>query len=188
MARPPEHADRCCSPRGCGAPPGRPPTLHRVSCARRVNPEGLRPIPQGPSHPGGGVQSALGFPIDIFPGGSGVKASAPSVGDPGSIPGLGRSPGEGNGNPLQYSCLEIPVDGEAWWATVHRVAKSQTRLSDFTYLHGLNSQAKHPSTFRTLGPLPEVTCTPTPHPPHGVTCTPISTPWGNPHPHTCPLG
>ena len=45
------------------------------------------------------------------------------------IPGLGRSPGEGNGNPLQYSCLEIPVDGEAWWATVHRVAKSQTPLS-----------------------------------------------------------
>ena len=45
------------------------------------------------------------------------------------------SPGEGNGNPLQYSCLENPMDGGAWWATVHGVAKSQTRLSDFTSLH-----------------------------------------------------
>ena len=45
------------------------------------------------------------------------------------------SPGEGNGNPPQYSCLENPMDGGAWWATVHGVAKSQTRLSDFTSLH-----------------------------------------------------
>jgi len=43
------------------------------------------------------------------------------------------SPGEGNGNPLQYSCLENPMDGGAWWATVHGVTKSQTRLSDFTF-------------------------------------------------------
>ena len=48
-----------------------------------------------------------------FPGGSEVKASASDVGDPGSIPGLGRSPGEGNGNPPQYSCLENPMDREA---------------------------------------------------------------------------
>ena len=68
-------------------------------------------------------------------GGSEVKASACNAGDLGSIPGLGRSPGEGNGNPLQYSCLENPMDGGAWWATVHRVAKSRTRLSDFTSLH-----------------------------------------------------
>ena len=68
-----------------------------------------------------------------FPGGSEVKASACNVGDLGSIPGLGRSPEEGNGNPLQYSCLENPMDGGAWWATVHRVAKSRTRLSDFTF-------------------------------------------------------
>ena len=67
-----------------------------------------------------------------FPGGSEVKESACSAGDLGSIPGLGKSPGEGNGNPLQYSCLENPMDGGAWWATVHGVAKSQTRLSDFT--------------------------------------------------------
>ena len=61
-----------------------------------------------------------------------VKASAYNVGDPGSIPGSGRSPGEGNGNPLQYSCLENPMDGGAWWAAVHGVTKSRTQLSDFT--------------------------------------------------------
>ena len=49
-----------------------------------------------------------------FPGGSEVKASASNTGDPGSIPASGRSPGEGNGNALQYSCLENPMDGEAW--------------------------------------------------------------------------
>ena len=54
-----------------------------------------------------------------FPGGSDGKASACNVGDPGSIPGSGRSPGEGNGNPLQYSCLENPTDRGAWWTTVH---------------------------------------------------------------------
>ena len=60
-----------------------------------------------------------------------------SAGDMGSIPGFGRSPGEGNGNPLQYSCLGNPVDGGAWQATVHGVAKSWTRLCDyhFTSLH-----------------------------------------------------
>ena len=70
-----------------------------------------------------------------FPGGSEVKASACNAGDLGSIPGSGRSPGEGNGNPLQYSCLENPMDREAWWATVHGVAKSRTQLSHFTSLH-----------------------------------------------------
>ena len=55
--------------------------------------------------------------------------SACNVGDLGSIPGLGRSPGEGNGNPLQYSCLENPMDAGAWWAIVHGVAKSRTQLS-----------------------------------------------------------
>ena len=61
------------------------------------------------------------------------KESTCNAGDLGSIPGLGRSPGEGNGNPLQYSCLENPKDGGAWWATVQGVAKSQTWLSDFTF-------------------------------------------------------
>ena len=64
-----------------------------------------------------------------------IKESACNVGDLRSIPGLGSSPGEGNGNPLQYSCLENPMDGGAWQATVHRVAKSRTRLSDVTSLH-----------------------------------------------------
>ena len=61
-----------------------------------------------------------------FPGGSDSKASAGNAGDPGLIPGSGRSPGEGNGNPLQYSCLENPMDRGAWWATVHGVAESDT--------------------------------------------------------------
>ena len=61
-----------------------------------------------------------------FPGGSDGKASVYNAGDPGSIPGLGRSPGEGNGNPLQYSCLGNPMDGGAWQATVYRVTKSKT--------------------------------------------------------------
>ena len=57
-----------------------------------------------------------------------------NVGDPGLIPGSGRSPGEGNGNPLQYFCLENPTDGRAWQATIHGVAKSWIQLSDFTFL------------------------------------------------------
>ena len=65
-----------------------------------------------------------------FPGGSDGKESACNAGDPGSISGLGRSPGEGNGNPLQYYCLENSTDRGAWQATVHGVVKSQTRLSD----------------------------------------------------------
>ena len=56
------------------------------------------------------------------------KASASNVGDPGSIPGSGRSPGEGNDNLLRYSCLENPRDGGAWWAAVYGVAQSWTRL------------------------------------------------------------
>ena len=62
-----------------------------------------------------------------FPGGSDGKTSACNAGDTknvGSIPGSGRSPREGNGNSLQYSCLENPMDRGAWWATVHGVAKS----------------------------------------------------------------
>ena len=66
-----------------------------------------------------------------FPGGSDSKESACSPGDPGLIPGSGRSPGEENVKPLQYSCLENPVDRGAWQATAHGVAKSQARLSSF---------------------------------------------------------
>ena len=69
-----------------------------------------------------------------IPGGSDGKESACSARDLGLIPGSGRSPGEGNGNLLQHSCLENPMGGAAWQATVHGVAKSRTRLSDFTSL------------------------------------------------------
>ena len=65
-----------------------------------------------------------------FPGGSDCKESACNAGDLGMIPGLGRSPGGRHGNPLQYSCLENPMDRRACWATVHGVTKSQTQLSD----------------------------------------------------------
>ena len=65
-----------------------------------------------------------------FPGGSDGKESACNAGDLGLITGLGRSPGGGHGNPLQYSCLENLMDRGDWWATVHGVTKSQTQLSD----------------------------------------------------------
>ena len=65
-----------------------------------------------------------------FPGGSDSKESTCNSGDLGLIPGSGRSPGEGNDNPLQYSCLENPKDGGAWQATVHGVAKSSMQLSN----------------------------------------------------------
>ena len=65
-----------------------------------------------------------------FPGGSVVKNPPADAGDMGSVLGSGRSSGEGNGNPLQYSCLENPRDGGAWQTTVHGVAKSWTQLND----------------------------------------------------------
>ena len=75
------------------------------------------------------------FLIVCLFGGSEFKASASNVEDLGLIPGSGRSLGEGNCNPLQYSCLGNPMDRGAWCATVHGVAKSQTRLSDLTPLY-----------------------------------------------------
>ena len=71
-------------------------------------------------------------PFLDFPGGSAGKESAFSAGDPGSIPGLGSSPGEGNGNLFQYSCLQNAMDGEAWQATIYGVEKSQLQLSNFS--------------------------------------------------------
>ena len=75
---------------------------------------------------GGNMKNTVGF----MPGGSDGKESACYAGDLGSIPGLGKFPGEGNGNPLQYSCLENPMGRGVWQATVHEVAKSQTWLSN----------------------------------------------------------
>ena len=85
-----------------------------------------------------------------FPGGSDGKASACNAGDQSSIPELGRSPGKGNDNPLHYSCLENSMDGGAWWSTVHEVAKSQTRLSDFTFTFLLSLAARKPSPIPTI--------------------------------------
>ena len=65
-----------------------------------------------------------------FPGGSDGRESACSVGDPGSVPGSGRAPGGGNGNPLQYSCLESSTDRGAWWAAAHGVAEHRTRATN----------------------------------------------------------
>ena len=77
--------------------------------------------------------------VTIFPGVSDSKESTCNAGNLGSIPGLGRSPGGGNDNPLQYSCLENPTDREVWWATVHGVTKSQTRSSGFHTQHFLST-------------------------------------------------
>ena len=68
-----------------------------------------------------------------FPDGSGGKKSACNAGDLGSVSGLGRFPGEGNGKALQYSCLGNPMDRGAWWATVHGVAKCWTWVTHFTF-------------------------------------------------------
>ena len=70
-----------------------------------------------------------------FPGGTVVQNPPANAEDVSSVPGSGRSPGIGNGNALQYSCLENSMDRGAWWATVHGVAKSQTRLSDYTQVN-----------------------------------------------------
>ena len=67
------------------------------------------------------------------------------MGDPGLIPGSGRPPGEGNGYPLQYSCLENPVDKGAWWATTHGAAKSQTQLRDYHILIYVNESEQETS-------------------------------------------
>ena len=77
--------------------------------------------------------------VSSFPGGSGGKESACDAGDPGLIPGWGRPPGEGNGNPLQYSSLENPMGRGAWRAAVHGVAKSWTRPSMHTRQGNLNT-------------------------------------------------
>ena len=78
------------------------------------------------------------------------SANAGEVRDADSIPGSGRSPGEGNGNPLQYCCLENPMDGGAWWAIVHGVVKSWTRLSDFAFTFHFNALEKEMATHSSV--------------------------------------
>ena len=91
-----------------------------------------------------------GFHIG-FPGGSGSTESACNAGELGSFPGLGRFPGEGNGNPLQYSCLENPTDSEAWLATVHEVAELDT-TERLTF-----SLPQHRPGYRFCKSLPNLT-------------------------------
>ena len=80
------------------------------------------------------------------------SANAGDVRDKSSIPGLGKSPGEGNGNPLQYSCVENPMDRDAWWATVHAVAKNWTQLSNlhFTFTPCKSLKQSENSASRTF--------------------------------------
>ena len=99
------------------------------------------------------------------------KESAYGAGDPGSVAGSGRSPGEGHGYPLQYSCLENPMDRGAWWATVHGGHKESDRLSDFTFIFSCVWGTLSPSTTNismllrdvytdTLSPAPSMSCVP----------------------------
>jgi len=91
-----------------------------------------------------------------IPGGTSGKepacqsASAGDVRDASSVPGLGRSPGEGNGTPLQYSCLENPVDRGAWKAAVDGVAEGRTRLSDFTFTFHFHTLEKEMATHSSV--------------------------------------
>ena len=91
---------------------------------------GLYFYPEHTGRPGGQLHQLSVLKATLaaegFPGGSDGKDSACSAGDPGLIPGWGRSPGGGHCNPLQYSCLENPMDRRVWRATVHSVAKSRT--------------------------------------------------------------
>ena len=93
-----------------------------------------------------------------FPDGSDGKASACNAGDQGSIPESGRSPGEGNGNPLQHSCLENLMDGGAWQATVHGVAKNWTRLSNFMIQKKLNFKSRLDLPYINMNPPQVYTC------------------------------
>ena len=79
-----------------------------------------------------------------------VENQPANTGDLNLIPGSGRSPGEGNGTPLQYSCLENPTDGGAWWAVVHGVAKSWTRLSHFTLTFHFHALEKEMATHSSV--------------------------------------
>ena len=119
-----------------------------------------------------------------FPGGASGKepsAKAGDIRDAGAIPGSGRSPGGGLGTPLQYSCLENPMDRGAWWAAVHGIAKSWTRLKRlstlmhsvslillmrvFPLLNAVLSSERHlPALYAALGPLPLLVSFSTPGP------------------------
>ena len=89
-------------------------------------------------------------PLMGFAGGSEVKASACNAGNLSSIPGSGRSPGEGNGNPLQYSCLENPVDGGDWWATSPLGRKESDMTERLYSLKGTKPYVKESTLLAAL--------------------------------------
>ena len=126
-------------------------------------------------------------------GGSDSKASAYNAGDPGSIPGSGRSPGEGNGNPLQYSCLENPMDGGAWWAMgLQRVRYDwATSLSFLSFLSAFIYVSFLQRTFRAQLHSVQFSCSVVPDSlrPHGLQHTrpPCPSPTPRIHPNPCPL-
>ena len=129
-------------------------------------------IPEAQSESGMPVLFSHDYPFLGFPGGLDGKESACNTRDPGSISGSGRSPGVGNGYPLQYSRLENSMDGGAWRATVHGVGKSRTRLSDWD---------THPFSSFSVGVCPE----------ESFSCSNISgdstSLWpGSPHPSQLP--
>ena len=86
-----------------------------------------------------------------FPGGLDSKASICNAGDPGLIPGSRRSPREGNGSPLQYPCLENPMNGGSWQAIVHGVTKSRTRLNNITSCQMKREKMEVRTNFTSLG-------------------------------------
>ena len=126
-----------------------------------------RPAPRGGSFTQcpGDMEGQNAFPSTPpmgFPGGAVVKnlrANEGDTGDPSSIPGSGRSSEEGNGTPLQYSCLESSMDREAWWAAVHGVAKSQIRLSTHACTcHVLRVFLKSGSSSTLAHLIPQQSC------------------------------
>ena len=124
-----KHLEQCLLPTRCSKHGGPLPILFPARCNRQENDPFLKAgskMSTRPSTP----------PSSGFPHGSVGKESTYYVGDLGLIPGLGRSPGGGHGNPLQYPCPENPQGQRTWGATVHWVAKSQTRLSaSLCFLH-----------------------------------------------------
>ena len=89
------------------------------------------------------IHDSISVDKEDFPDGSVVKNPPASIGDVGLIPGSGRFPGEGNDNPLQYSCLGNPLDRGAWWATVQGVTKNRTRLKDCAHSNADKGRQVH---------------------------------------------
>ena len=115
-----------------------------------VEPQGYEEAAEGGSSQVSRAPALLSLPLDVVknpPANTGDTRDAPS------IPVLGRSPGGGHGNPLQYACLENPLDRGAWWATVHGIAKSRTRLRTHSLTHSLRPGLKLPPSCAAVSAL-----------------------------------